>query len=172
MLSYDDLRPYQGSRKLAETRDLKKSESFSVSNKIFLSHRHDDKDWVASVVAYLSDHGIDVYIDSNDPSAPKKTSVETAKLIQKRISECKKFLVLASPGSIDSKWIPWELGYADHAKSLKNIVIIPVGPSNNWLSREYFNLYDVALMDNNHELSVFKPGANSNGMKLKHWVNQ
>lgn len=95
MLSYDDLRPYQGSRKLAEARDLKKSESFSVSNKIFLSHRHDDKDWVASVVAYLSDHGIDVYIDSNDPSAPKKTSVETAKLIQKRISECKKFLVLA-----------------------------------------------------------------------------
>lgn len=71
-------------------------------------------------------YGVKVYIDSQDPSMPKKTFGETAKRIKERFEKCDKFILLATNGAIESKWCNWELGYGDAKKYKRNMVLFPI----------------------------------------------
>jgi len=109
---------------------------------IFLSHSHKDADLVRKAVYYLLSQNIHVYVDWMDDSMPNRTSAETASKIRQKIDECDQFSVLATNNSRDSKWVPWELGYADGKKTDRNIVIYPVADNNgHWEGAEYFGLY-------------------------------
>lgn len=106
----------------------KNVERFSKSNKttVFLSHSHQDRDIIASVMAFLLDAGIYVYVDWLDPEMPKITSGVTASKLKDKIDECHRFIVLLTENSKDSRWVPWELGIADVKKTNENIGILPV----------------------------------------------
>lgn len=117
---------------------------------VFISHKHDDLEDLRDVIGFLeSNYDVKCYIDSRDPSLPKTTSGETARRIKGRIEECKKFILLATEGAIDSKWCNWELGYGDAKKFKDHIAIFPLKRKETYEWRykgnEYMEIYPSIL---------------------------
>jgi len=142
------------------------------SKKIFLSHSHLDRDLVESARFLLAEHGVqEVYIDWKDLNMPNITSPETAEQLKNHISDSNKFIMLASENAINSRWVPWELGYADSAKGISNIAIFPVKNDydRDWQRVEYLGIYHVIMITDSNELAVFPPG-NTKGWHLKNWM--
>lgn len=114
---------------------------------VFISHKHDDLDEIKGLIGLLENkYGIKAYIDSQDASMPRITSGETARKIKNRISTCKKFILLATNGAIESKWCNWELGYGDAKKyDSSNIALFPLKPEGardyDYKGNEYMKLY-------------------------------
>lgn len=116
----------------------------SPVNATFLSHSSKDKDILPGAIRILSNHGALVYIDELDPEMPSKTTRATAELLRTRIKQSKKFVLLASSNSKESKWVPWELGLADGYKTPDNVALFPAVDSRydtSWTSWEYMGLY-------------------------------
>lgn len=151
------------------------SQSFDV----FLSHSSKDKDVLPSAINFFSQYRVNVYIDKADKELPCNTSPETGDMLKKRIQECKKFIVLVSPNSKDSKWIPWELGIADEKKKIRNVALFPnvlnyLKPS--WPEQEYLGLYPRIVLENFKGQStpvwmVLEHHANT-GTELGEWLKQ
>jgi hypothetical protein len=121
----------------------KTTASYGVAT--FLSHSSKDVNILPGAIHVLSNHGAEVYIDKKDPSLPPYTSRETAKILRDRIAQNKKFVLLASSNSKDSRWIPWELGLADGNKRQFNVAIFPAVENQhdiNWTNQEYLGIYD------------------------------
>lgn len=113
---------------------------------VFISHRHDDLEDLRGIIGFLeSQYNVKCYIDSRDPSLPKTTSGETAQRIKGRIDGCKKFILMATEGAIDSKWCNWELGYGDAKKYKDHIAIFPLKKKDSYESsykgNEYMQIY-------------------------------
>ena len=113
---------------------------------IFISHKHDDLKDLKGLLGYLERmYNAKVYIDSNDPTMPKKTSAKTAENIKARIRQCDKFILLATNAAVESKWCNWELGYGDANKYKEHIAILPLKPKgttdDNYKGSEYLDLY-------------------------------
>ena len=99
---------------------------------VFISHKHDDLDDLKGIIGFLEKNfNVIAYIDSRDLSMPKITSGETAEKIKDRIKKCKRFILLATDGAVESKWCNWELGFADAIKG-KKVVLFP---------NEYMEIY-------------------------------
>jgi hypothetical protein len=123
-------------RKSAETR--------SSSNATFLSHSSKDEELVDGAISVLTNHGATVYIDKVDPTMPPYTNSDTAAKLKERVKQSKKFVLLASENSKESKWVPWELGIADGYKHMPNIALFPAVEDtgvSTWTSWEYLGLY-------------------------------
>ena len=116
---------------------------FRATKKIFLSHSHKDADLVKSAIAFFLSQGIEIYVDWLDPDMPTVTSASTASKIKLKIKENHKFVVLLSSNAKDSKWVPWELGYADGVKAMSDIAIFPIlrNSSDTFNGVEYMALY-------------------------------
>jgi hypothetical protein len=142
----DDLKKIANQINLNEQVSIRKSaETEALDGATFLSHSTKDMELVAGAIRLLQAYGAVVYIDKKDSSLPPYTNKQTAKNLKSRISQCKKFVLLASHNSNESKWVPWELGIADGYKGLQNTAILPaVEDQNNtsWTSWEYLGLYD------------------------------
>lgn len=123
----------------------KRAEERSPSGTAFLSHSSKDQDILPGIIQILENHGATVYIDKKDPSLLPYTSKDTAFTLKNRIGQSKKFVLLATENSKDSRWVPWELGVADGYKSFDNIAIFPVledTMNDSWTNWEYLGLYD------------------------------
>src|SRR5205809_3384985 len=110
-----------------------KSESkYQAETTIFLSHSHADlQDGnVDRAIAFLRKLGIRVYIDSHDATMPPFTNAETANKIKEAIVANKKFILLATNNSINSKWCNWELGFGDAKKYINGIAMFPLADSS------------------------------------------
>lgn len=113
---------------------------------VFISHKHDDLEELKGIIGFLEEkYGVRCYIDSKDPTLPKKTSGETANRIKQRINECNKFILLATDGAVESKWCNWELGYGDAGKTIKNVAIFPIKEKESadydYKGNEYMEIY-------------------------------
>lgn len=146
---------------------------------VFLSHSSKDEDRVLGIIEFLKQFGVNVYIDKLDDQLPRKTSPETGARLKRRIEECRKFVVLVSPNSKESKWIPWELGIGDVKKTLRNIALFPTVNENqciDWPEQEYMGLYPrIALM----KFAGFKEAQwivydhhKPSGILLKEWLSR
>ena len=123
----------------------KRAQDRSPRGATFLSHSSKDEELVTGAISILENHGASVYVDKKDPILPPYTSKETASTLKTRINQSKKFVLLASTNSKDSKWVPWELGLADGYKMLGDIALFPAVDETSqtrWTSREYLGLYD------------------------------
>lgn len=151
------------------------SESYNYRNtiKVFLSHRHDEStELINKVRVFFLSQGADLYIDWLDDSMPRVTCAETAEIIKTRIKSSQKFVILATPKSIESIWMPWEIGLADQMKELKNISILPIiKEGQKWEKREYYQLYNRIERINNKWL-VLKPEHSFTGDELSTWLRQ
>jgi hypothetical protein len=108
---------------------------------IFLSHSHKDKDLIHPAIAFLRSHGVKVYVDWLDAGMPDVVSGDTANKIKEKIKEHKKFLVLVTENSKDSRWVPWELGFADPTKGMAHIASFPVAEKEDFAQNEYMKIY-------------------------------
>lgn len=67
-----------------------------ASYDVFLSHSSKDREEIPGTIAFLEEFGVTVYIDKQDYELPIETSSETASILQNRIRECRKLIVLVS----------------------------------------------------------------------------
>lgn len=144
-ITRSDLRSFSQELNLSEQASLRKSAaSQGLSGATFLSHSSKDDDLVIGAIQVLEGHGARVYVDEIDPEMPPYTTEETANLLKSRIRQTKRFVLLASSNSKDSRWVPWELGIADGYKNLEKIALFPASDSSSehaWASWEYLGLY-------------------------------
>lgn len=129
----------------------------------FLCHSHKDNDLAEGLQTLLAEDGWDVYIDWQDNEMPETPNKVTASNIQSKIVETDWFLFLATPNSTNSKWCPWEIGYADAKKVHEKIIIIPTtDQSGNWYGNEYLQLYkkldSASSTIKKSGYAVFEPG--------------
>jgi hypothetical protein len=82
---------------------------------IFLSHTFGDKELVERAVADIRLAGRSVYVDWLTDAQLDRSRVDanTADLLRNRIKRCGSLFFAVSTRSPLSKWMPWELGYAD-----------------------------------------------------------
>src|SRR3989339_1532800 len=168
-LTFDYLNQRSGILKEAfENRSMYNFDDFE-QNRVFLSHRRRDIDIVKNVIGFLQELGGTIYVDYLDDVLPDKTNFETAAILRNRIDSCAKFILLASPNSSESKWIPWELGIGDR-KGLNNVAILPlVENRDNWKEREYYQIYGSIQISQQGNWCFFTP-QKSKGIKLTEWL--
>lgn len=108
---------------------------------VFLSHSHKDKELIQPAISFLRSHGVRIYVDWMDEGMPDVISGETAKKLKDKIKEQKKFLVIVTENSKDSRWVPWELGYADPVKGMGHIATFPIAEQSDFAQNEYMKIY-------------------------------
>lgn len=155
-----------------------RAKSASPEGSTFLSHSSRDDELIDGAIAVLEHNGATVYIDEIDPEMPPYTSDETAAKLKKRVRQCNKFVLLASPNSKDSRWVPWELGIADGIKDLDKIAIFPSIDSTDdkWTSWEYIGLYRKIVWGNleGHQKKVWMVWnkKTNKATKLSKWLGR
>ncbi|MCK6640907.1 MAG: toll/interleukin-1 receptor domain-containing protein [Bacteroidia bacterium] len=131
--------------------------------RIFLSYRRNDIKYVKPIVAFLKSRGVKVYIDYLDDTLPNPPDHTTAKILRDSLTKCQKFILLATPNSKESNWMPWELGLGDGHTGYENTIIFPlVRTDSYWDEREYYKIYgyieEVNSKDNStRDWAVFYP---------------
>lgn len=155
-------RSAKSSMTLSESLRGFKNESTFLRTKIFLSHKHDEKEFLEGAVSILKSYGVDVYVDWLDEGMPKTTSGQTAVRIKQKIEESHKFIFLATEGAVNSKWCNWELGLGDTSKYIEHIAILPVRRDHTVFSgSEYLEIYPYILNIDNPQ--YFKGSYRSRG---------
>ena len=158
----------------AAQRNLRKAmtdSTKSLSQYVFLSHSHHDRKFVEDAQKFFALFGVDLYVDWLDPEMPSFTSPETAARLKAKIKGCHRFVVLASNNAGTSKWVPWELGYADSIKTMAKIAIFGIADnSNNWNGNEYIGIYPRISQAENGLPYVYAAGSNTNGIALDDWM--
>lgn len=173
-----ELRGFASKISITEQASLRKSASSRpLAGTTFLSHSSKDEDLVVGAIRVLENHGATVYVDEKDPEMPPYTSDETAALLKTRISQTKRFVMLASKNSKESRWVPWELGYADGHKGLDRIALFPALDSTAdkaWTSSEYLGLYRRIVWGNlngyNDPLWMVWDHKSNTATRLRDWL--
>lgn len=153
------------------TASLRRARS-AIGKDVFLSYSSFDAHRISGVIDFLEDFDASVYIDKRDPLLPLAPSSSTASILYRRIMRTPRFILLVSPSSRQSRWIPWELGLAHGARSdVEDIAILPITPTfneNGWPLREYLGLYPFIGKENG-EWRVFDPRDNKY-WRLADWL--
>lgn len=151
---------------------LSEATATSTGKKVFLSHSTADDAIVPAVIAFFASFGASVYADDFDKRLPNPPNTNTANILKSEIKKCPRFVVLATPNSRSSRWIPWELGLADGYKGVPPNAVFPAtatGIIEPWTSEQYFNLYP-KIVNNNGNWFVTDPRAT--GMwPLRQWLD-
>lgn len=102
-------------------RAAKDFRNFSESRKsagvecVFLSHQKNDTGLCRKIADYLIAADIDVYFDEKDEELKfyrqEKRPQGVVDSIKKGINNSSHMLVIVSPDTIYSQWVPWEVGY-------------------------------------------------------------
>lgn len=149
MISYTtktELRSFRDQLNEEVATNLRKTaEERSPQGATFLSHSTKDGDLVTGAIRVLENHGARVYVDKKDPSLPPYTNKDTASTLKNRINQSRRFVLLATVNSKESKWVPWELGLADGYKKIDQIALFPAVEERyqtSWTSWEYLGLYN------------------------------
>ncbi|MFG4657102.1 toll/interleukin-1 receptor domain-containing protein, partial [Acinetobacter baumannii] len=124
---------------------IAEAEQRSPVGSTFLSHSSKDTDLLPGVISLLERHGATVYIDKKDEALPIVTSRDTAAILRGRIRDCRKFILLTTPHSKDSSWMPWELGLSYGTKSSSRTAILPSPDrayERRWAEQEYLGVYN------------------------------
>jgi hypothetical protein len=140
---------------------------------VFLSHSSGDHQYVVGVIKLLEQHGASVYIDDADSGLPDKPSRATADSLKTVIKACPRFVVIVSPNSYKSVWVPWELGLADADKGTAPIATLPISPTSSeqpWVTHEYLGLYPhIYYAENQQSYCVHDPRDNKS-WQLTKWL--
>ena len=156
---------YQTLRSAANTYSVEVAKSVTEAKErgrktAFLCHSHSDRSLVEGFVKYVRQKGRNVYIDWMDTTLPPTPSRATASRIKSKIVSCDLFIFLATHNSMNSRWCPWEIGYADGVKKLETILIVPTESDNGtYYGNEYLQLYRKLDVSSNDRFAFWEPGA-------------
>jgi hypothetical protein len=162
-------------------RDYTDRAKFSAKHRVFLSHSHIDahdisrddvKNLITMLITLSLELGYEVYIDWLDTDMPSQTCEVTASRIKEKIDGSDRFLLAATTNAVNSRWVPWELGYADKAKGIDNIAVIPIAdPYGQWEGSEYLRLYPKVQVSTTNNLAIFQPSSTQNGVRIEYWMS-
>jgi hypothetical protein len=156
----------------AALKTAQRTGSLSGVKKVFLAHSHNDKELARGLKNFLYSVGIDLYIDWLDASMPPNANKETAEKIKKRIGGSDHVIVLATNHAVRSRWVPWEIGIADIAKTPSGVSIIPVVDSTgSFDGNEYLQLYRQICIADGGSVAVFYPGE-TKGYHIDFWLKK
>ena len=140
---------------------------------VFLSYRHQDRQWVDPIVRLLKGLGVAVYIDYLDQTLEEQTNDQVAQTLRKRISGSSKFIAMATPNSGQSRWMPWELGLGDRIINYGNVAILPLTENaSTWHDQENGKIYgriEKTNFGNGTNWSVLFP--DNKRVDLKIWLS-
>jgi hypothetical protein len=102
---------------------------------------------------------------------PSITAAPTAERLKDRIVESGRMVVVASMAGKNSRWVPWELGFADGKLGPQNIAVLPVAEDNGkWQGSEYLGLYSEIKKTTTDVWAVFPNGQTTGGNLLRSWL--
>lgn len=143
---------FESKAKTILNESLNQQRTFSATTKtydIFLSHSSTDAALVAGLKLELEDLGYSVYVDwIEDPKLSRaNVTKDTALVLQARMKQCKSLLYAFSENAVNSKWMPWELGYFDGIKGTVAVLPISRTSKNNFQGSEYLGIYYYIQID-------------------------
>lgn len=111
--------------------------------RVFISHQKRDSDVAGKITDYLLDAGIDVYFDQYDSSINRADPNSVVNAIRTGIENSSHMLVLFSPNTFGSMWVPWEIGYAYNSQIALNVLRLKEVPKDKL--PEYLKVVKVIL---------------------------
>lgn len=149
LLSLPDLRARALNKGMTKVATVAKSRGQSAPADetwdVFLSYSSSDADSLDPVLGRLYEEGLTVYVDrfADADLDPDEVDDETASRLRNRLRHCGALFVLTSEQASNSRWVPWEIGFADGAGKL--VAVLPVidsrSPGNRYSGSEYLGLY-------------------------------
>jgi hypothetical protein len=102
---------------------------------------------------------------------------EIAARLRTVVRACRKFVLLVTPKSKGSAWIPWELGLGEAGARDDNVALFPsaeTADEQEWSEREYLGLYQRIIWGNftdeaKNQWIVLNHHENS-GRRLEEWL--
>lgn len=118
------------------------SEILNRTSYVFVSHKHEEREYVYRLRDILKRYGFRGYVDWEDNEMPSFTNGDTALTLKERIKNSKKFILIATQSAIASKWCNWELGFGDAIKFPDHIALLPIkGDFQSYMGEEYLQIY-------------------------------
>ena len=110
---------------------------------LFISHSYMDKELVEVLYKMFEESGYEVYIDWKEEKLQNRENVsaDTARILKNRINSCLGLSFIATGNIVNSKWCPWELGYADGKKNRAAILPITKEEVYEYNGLEYLGIY-------------------------------
>lgn len=98
---------------------------------VFISYQREDKIEAKKIADYLISSGINVYFDEYDVDLKMKNQLETPTRVTgalcRGINNSSHMLVVVSPSTIISKWVPFEVGYGYDKTDLAVLCLKGIG---------------------------------------------
>lgn len=131
--------------KQALNKALESQKLFSATKTwdIFLSHSTLDSVLVEGMKLRLEDLGYSVYIDwIEDPELDRsRVTKSNVRTLKRRMNSCNSLFYAYSVNAINSKWMPWELGYFDGSKGKAAILPIASTETYQHSGTEFLGVY-------------------------------
>jgi len=90
---------------------------------IFISYQREDEEYASEVAGYIMSKQLDVYFDLEDNDLKqhnqKNNPIGVINAIKKGLNESQYMIVIVSPTTYKSLWVPFEVGYAFDKKGNK-----------------------------------------------------
>jgi len=164
---YEEARFYFGRGDESE-----KLHNFSGSGKppcVFLSHRSADKAAVKGIGDYITNAGINIYMDIDDPALQAAVASDDhdaiTLFIERGIITSTDLMVCMSAETFDSCWVPYEIGFGKrdekHLSALR-LNDIPKLPS-------YLNIHFVDQLDGVGDLNAYLKKVKNRGHGTRHF---
>lgn len=104
---------------------------------IFISHQKKDSQAAKQIADYLLEAGINVYFDEYDNTLDLDDPYSIVRGIKNGLNHSTHLLVLLSENALESKWIPWEIGYAYDNKVIISLTLKAIA---GWKLPEYLKI--------------------------------
>ncbi|MGE4587964.1 MAG: TIR domain-containing protein [Acidaminococcaceae bacterium] len=165
--SIRDINEYSENRIMNENAMFSKNNSYDL----FISHSFFDKKLVLTLVQLFNDAQYSVYVDwINDSSLDRKNvTSETAKIIRKRIAQCKGLAYIATKNIVSSKWCPWELGLGDGINNGRSCILPVMQEGSSFRGTEYIGMYPYIEYESD-KFWVVDQNDSSKYTSLRNWL--
>ena len=98
---------------LSESERRVSAKSAVPAKRIFVSHYNEDSASARQIASWIRDFGMTAFLDADDQDLPQEDGVEMANYIKGVINESHGLVVVTSNRTINSWWVPYEIGVAD-----------------------------------------------------------
>jgi hypothetical protein len=174
-----DLLPFDASKRLAgrnALRHVAKADSDATFD-IFLSHSHEDAELIAELYKQITEMGFTVYVDwiVDRTDQTLKVTPGSAAWVRLRMQHCATLLYATSRNSVDSKWMPWELGYFDGENG--KVAILPIvefdAYTDEYHGQEFLGIYPYvtkAITEGTQKETLWTRNNPTEYVNFKSWI--
>ena len=92
-------------------------------NCVFISHQRNDKEIAKTIANYIYRSGLDIYFDEYDMSIDRDDPQSVVNAIKNGIRRSTHMLCILSQNALQSKWMPWEIGYGYERLQVAGITV-------------------------------------------------